>query len=167
MLVYHGSNVEVDKPRIITPNRTLDYGRGFYTTVNLQQAESFANNVVNRNDGRGKPTVSYYEIDYEKIKREFIVLEFSNPDDAWLDFVYANRAGKYIGKQYDVVTGPVANDSVYRVLRLFENGDIDRETAIKRLKTTKLFNQLTFCTEQAIKELRFVKSEVVKVEQER
>ena len=162
MLVYHGSNVEVEEPSIIIPNRTLDYGRGFYTTVNLQQAKSFANNVVNRNDGRGKPIVSYYEIDYVEIKRKFSVLEFNNPNDAWLDFVYANRAGKYTGKQYDVVAGPVANDSVYRVLRLFENGDIERETAIKRLKVTKLFNQITFCTEQAIGELQFIKSEVVK-----
>ena len=34
MLVYHGSNVSVEKPKLIIPNRTLDYGNGFYTTVN-------------------------------------------------------------------------------------------------------------------------------------
>jgi hypothetical protein len=63
---------------------------------------------------------------------------------------------------YDIVIGPVANDTVYRVFRLFESGDIDRETVIKRLKITKLFNQITFRTEKAISELKFIKSEVVK-----
>ena len=42
MLVYHGSNVTVEKPRLITPNRALDFGNGFYTTTNLEQAISFA-----------------------------------------------------------------------------------------------------------------------------
>ena len=26
--LYHGSNVEVRKPQILTPNRTLDFGSG-------------------------------------------------------------------------------------------------------------------------------------------
>lgn len=162
MTVYHGSNTVVDKPRLLTPNRTLDYGNGFYTTMNLEQAEIFAHNVVNRNEGRGRPTVSYYNIEYEKLLRELKALSFDSPDDDWLDFVYANRAGKYSGDKFDVIIGPVANDTVYRVFRLYENGDIDRETAIKRLKVTKLFNQVTFCTEAAIAELVFIKSEVVK-----
>ena len=161
MLVYHGSNVAVENPKLIVPNRTLDYGSGFYTTMNLTQAESFAKNVVNRNEGRGHPIVSYYEVDYDKIIRELSVLKFDTPDDKWLDFVYANRTAKYTGTWYDVIIGPVANDAVYRVFRLFENGDIDRETALKRLKVTKLFNQMVFRTEKAIEMLTFIKSEVV------
>jgi hypothetical protein len=161
MILYHGSNVTVEKPRLILPNRALDFGSGFYTTMNLAQAESFANNVVNRNEGQGIPTISYYEVDYDKLLREFDILKFDNPDDEWLDFVYANRTAKYSGKMYDIIIGPVANDTVYRVFRLFENGDIDRETVIKRLKITELFNQVTFCTEKAIVELKFIKSEAL------
>jgi hypothetical protein len=162
MLIFHGSNVVVENPRLILPNRALDFGSGFYTTMNLMQAESFANNVVNRNEGNGIPTISYYEIDYDKLLREFDVLKFDKPNDEWLDFVYANRTAKYSGKMYDIIIGPVANDTVYRVFRLFENGDIDRETVIKRLKVTELFNQITFRTERAIAELNFIKSEVLK-----
>ena len=33
MLVYHGSNIAVENPRLIIPNRTLDFGAGFYTTM--------------------------------------------------------------------------------------------------------------------------------------
>ena len=162
MLVYHGSNVTVEKPRLITQNRALDFGNGFYTTTNLEQAISFANNVVNRNEGRGIPAISHYEIDFEKITNEFSVLKFDYANDNWIDFVCANRTSKYSGKKYDIVIGPVANDTVYRVFRLFESGDIDRETVIKRLKITELFNQITFCTERAIAELKFKKSEALK-----
>lgn len=161
MTVYHGSNTTVEKPRLILPNRTLDFGNGFYTSINYEQAVSFATNVVNRNEGRGAPVVNTYYIDYERILSELRVLSFSSPDDEWLDFVCANRMGKYSGEQYDVIIGPVANDSVYRVLRLFESGDIDREQALKRLKVTKLYNQMTFCTEVAMGELKFVTSEVI------
>jgi len=162
MIIYHGSNVAVEAPRLITPTRALDFGSGFYTTMNLEQAESFARNVVNRNEGQGIPTISYYEANYDKLLQEFDTLIFDHPDDNWLDFVYANRLKKYTGKQYDIVIGPVANDTVYRVLRLFENGDIDRETVIKRLKVSKLFNQITFRTEKAITQLIYIKSETVK-----
>jgi hypothetical protein len=48
MLVYHGSNLTVEKPRIIVSDRFLDFGPGFYTTTNLAQAKSFASRVTNR-----------------------------------------------------------------------------------------------------------------------
>ena len=35
MILYHGSNVEVRRPRVLTTNRSLDFGAGFYTTSNL------------------------------------------------------------------------------------------------------------------------------------
>ena len=163
MLIFHGSDTIVESPRLLLPGRTLDFGSGFYTTMNFEQAKIFANNVVNRNEGKGIPIVTYYEIDLEKAAKELCVLKFDNPDDKWLDFVYANRTAKYTGRLYDIVIGPVANDMVYRILRLFENGDLDRETVIKKLKVVKLFNQITFCTEKAIAELKFIRSEAVEI----
>ena len=41
MVVYHGSNVVVKEPKILKPNRELDFGNGFYTTTNLDQAIAF------------------------------------------------------------------------------------------------------------------------------
>ena len=38
MIVYHGSNMVVDHPRLVRQNRTLDFGYGFYTTFNKDQA---------------------------------------------------------------------------------------------------------------------------------
>ena len=46
MKLYHGSNVEVREPRILEPSHALDFGPGFYTTLNRDQAVDFAGNQL-------------------------------------------------------------------------------------------------------------------------
>ena len=70
MTLYHGSNVEVREPKILTPNRGLDFGNGFYTTTNHDQAVAFAKRVT-RNRGTGSATVLVYEIDEETATEQF------------------------------------------------------------------------------------------------
>ena len=43
MILYHGSNVLVTEPKILKQNRFLDFGFGFYTTTNKEQAVSYKN----------------------------------------------------------------------------------------------------------------------------
>lgn len=85
MIVYHGSNMIVDQPRLVYQNRTLDFGYGFYTTTNQNQAVSFAGRVADRREG--------------------------------------------------ILT---------------------KEETIARLKVKKLFDQMTFTTELALKELKYI-----------
>ena len=49
MKLYHGSDVIVDKPKIIAANRPLDFGGGFYLTSNKEQAQKWASRVAMRN----------------------------------------------------------------------------------------------------------------------
>lgn len=59
MILYHGSNVVVSKPRLIDQNRFLDFGFGFYTTTNRVQAIAFADKVYRRRrEGGGKLSAS-------------------------------------------------------------------------------------------------------------
>ena len=48
MILYHGSNVIVEHPKLVKQNRFLDFGFGFYTTTNRKQAENFALKVAER-----------------------------------------------------------------------------------------------------------------------
>lgn len=48
MILYHGSNMTVEKPILIKQNRYLDFGFGFYTTTNRNQAVNFAQKVTDR-----------------------------------------------------------------------------------------------------------------------
>ncbi|GBU25090.1 hypothetical protein R83H12_01729 [Fibrobacteria bacterium R8-3-H12] len=47
MQLFHASNIEVKQPKIINRFKTLDFGTGFYTTSNKEQAETFAHKVYN------------------------------------------------------------------------------------------------------------------------
>lgn len=156
MIVYHGSNVIVDKPRLVQQTRTLDFGHGFYTTTNQEQALNFAAKVTERRE-EGTPCVSVYEIpDIEELAKKHEILFFSAANEAWLDFVFANRNGSYTGKSHDIIFGPVANDTIYRTFVAYEEGILTKEETIERLKVKKLYNQMTFVTEKAIEELRYL-----------
>jgi hypothetical protein len=46
MKLYHGTNIRFQMPKIIQPNRALDFGAGFYTTTDISQAQQWAKVVV-------------------------------------------------------------------------------------------------------------------------
>ena len=155
MIVYHGSNLIVSEPKLIPQNRFLDFGYGFYTTLNKTQAIGFADKVTKRRRS-GNRTVSIYELNEHKAFSECAVLHFDEPCDAWLDFVSENRSGNYKGEQYDFIYGPVANDDVYTTFTLYAAGVLTREQTIETLKIKKLYNQLVLATERALTYLHFV-----------
>lgn len=153
MKLYHGSLEVVAKPEIRLSNRTLDYGRGFYTTTDYAQAEQWAKRRL-KNDTDGA-YVNVYEIDIETV-RKVNTLWFDSPSEEWVDFVYSNRNDRSFTHKYDFVYGPVANDRVYAQFALFEAGLIDKHILIRELKTYTLVDQLLFHTPQALKALTFV-----------
>ncbi len=155
MIVYHGSNVIVEKPELIVQNRFLDFGFGFYTTTNKAQAISFADKVYKRRNTGGRE-VSIYEIDEQIAFPACSILRFDAPDEAWLDFVFENRSGNYEGEKYDLIYGPVANDDVYTTFTLYQAGALTKEQTLEALKIKKLYNQLVFASEDALQYLRFI-----------
>ncbi len=97
----------------------------------------------------GVATLNTYSVDEAVAFRECRLLRFDGADEAWLDFVAANRQGTYQGMQYDLIFGAVADDDAYRTLALYTTGILDKEETLKRLKIKKLFSQLVFATEIA------------------
>jgi len=158
MNLYHGSIVEVKNPRIIVrKNRGLDFGHGFYTTTNREQAVNFTKSVMRRT-GIATRKVSVYEFDHDKAKLELDILQFKETNLEWLEFVRQNRFSIYNGKNYDLVIGPVANDDVFPTLQAYLEGIIPAEATIAGLKVKKLYNQYCFLTERSLIFLKFVKS---------
>lgn len=159
MILYHGSNMAVEKPRLIEQNRFLDFGYGFYTTTNKAQAENFAKKVVVRRGGTS--IVNVYEIDDNIGSEPLKIKRFNAPDEEWLEFVSAHRNGTYDAEQYDIIIGAVANDDVYKTLQVYSTGLLTKEQALEALKVKKLFDQYVFATNEAISLLKFVKAEEV------
>lgn len=155
MILYHGSNLIIDKPKLIPQNRFLDFGFGFYTTTNKVQAISFAEKVYRR-EKEGKKQVSIYEVNEEKLFSECSALRFDIPDEKWLDFVSQNRSGNYDGEDYDVIYGPVANDDVYTTFTLYQAGTLTKAQTLEALKIKKLYNQMVFASEKALSYLKFI-----------
>ena len=149
MILYHGSNMVVKQPKLIKQNRFLDFGFGFYTTTNREQAKNFALKVAQRRKS-GEATLNIYSIEENEAFKECSLLRFETPDEKGLDFVSANRQGNYQGKHYDLIYGAVANDDVYRTITLYMTGILSREQALTALKIRKLFDQMVFATEKTL-----------------
>ena len=161
MKIYQGSLETVEHPKILQPNRKLDYGEGFYTTTSEKQAEEW----VERRMLENKATHGYvniYEFDADKLE-DFKSLIFIEPTEEWVKFVMANRTQKEFTHDYDIVYGPVANDRVYFQFGLYESGAISVDTLIRELKTYKLVDQYLFHTEKALTALHFVESRKIEL----
>lgn len=155
MIVYHGSNVIVSKPKLIRQNRFLDFGFGFYTTTNKTQAIGFADKVTRRRK-EGTKCVSIYEIDETCAFSDCSVLRFDKPDEAWLNYVSENRFGNYSGEAYDFIFGPVANDDVYTTFTLYTAGVLSKKQTLEALKIKRLYDQLVLSSEKALSYLKFI-----------
>jgi len=157
MLLYHGSNLIVEKPRLITQTRGLDFGTGFYLTTNETQAIRFSGIVVNRRK-TGVAIVNSYEFDMEFAKNELHIKKFLTADTDWLKFVSENRLKSYSGDIYDIVIGAVANDTVMPTIQAYLGGFLTEEAALITLKTSKLVDQVCLKTDKALAMLHFIKS---------
>ena len=156
MLLYHGSNVVIEKPQLVEQQRGLDFGSGFYLTTNEIQAIRFSEIVVNRRKS-GSPTVSVYEFDIETAEKILSTRRFESANAEWLRFITDNRLRIYKGDIYDVVIGAVANDKVMPTIQAFLGGFINHEAALITLKTSRLIDQVCLKSERALSLLRFVK----------
>ncbi len=160
MILFHGSSQEVREPRILVPNRTLDYGVGFYTTTSEQQARDWS---LRRISGAGIAYVNVYAFD-ETAATHLKRRDFTNPpEEDWVDFVYANRNRRDFVHDYDLVYGPVANDRVYAAFALYEQGLLNKQELITELRTYTLIDQMVFHTEAALEFLKFIEAKEVQL----
>lgn len=159
MRLFHGSVFEVRKPLLHYGRKTTDFGKGFYTTTQREQAEQWAR--IKRDRAKAdKAVVSEYEIADEVLDNpELNIRRFSGVDESWLEFVVNCR--KAVAHDYDLVFGPVADDNVFATVNLYESGVLDAPAAIAQLRAYKTYDQLSFHTARVIGALQFVRAEEV------
>lgn len=146
MKVYHGSSVAVSVPEIRSGRFSKDFGDGFYCTTLLEQAKRWAS--------RKKPSVVSV---YEYLPSESLnVLEFTEMTDEWLDFIVNCRRG--ISHNYDIVIGAMANDQVFNYINDYVDGILTKEQFWVLAKFKKPTNQICFCSENALKCLKYIES---------
>ena len=161
MILYHGSLERVTQPEIREPNRTLDYGAGFYATTSYQQAVDW----VRRRMKESMETLGFvneYFLDTDVLDG-LRCLYFDGPTEEWLDFVMKNRTDRHFTHNYDVVYGPVANDRVYAAFALYEGGLLNKQNLIAELRTYQLVDQYLFHTAEGLKAIKFVKAKTIEL----
>lgn len=161
MMLYHGSLERITSPEIREPNRTLDYGAGFYATTSSKQAEEWVRRRM-RESLANEGYVNEYALDLELL-RHLNCLFFKSPTEEWLDFVMRNRTERGFTHDYDVVYGPVANDRVYAAFALYEGDLLNKQNLIAELKTYTLVDQYLFHTPKALESITFIKAKQIQL----
>lgn len=150
MKLYHGSNVMIDMVDFARCHPFKDFGCGFYLTDNISHARHMAFRRCMRIGG--DECVTEFEFDYDKAKQNLKVKVFDKPSEEWAEFVMMNRneAIKHPAHDYDIVIGPIADDSVVMSFRLYQDGYISISELVKRLEYKELSTQYFFHNAEAI-----------------
>ena len=156
MILYHGSNVDIESIDLSRSSVGKDFGCGFYLTASKEQAER-----MRRRRARlygGEMVVSSFEFD-EKAAREagMNIKVFESYSKEWADFILANRKNDTRTQihVFDIVHGPITNDDVgYQIRRLLA-GLITIETFLNELKFKEgVTYQYLFATERSVQFLK-------------
>ena len=150
MILYHGSKEIVEFPEIRKAVYNKDFYFGFYCTRMQEQAERWATRY-----GR-KGYVNCYEYIPDK-KLKYLI--FEEMTEEWLDFIVACRSGQ--SHDYDIVEGPMADDTIYNYVQNFIDGKISRAAFWELVKFNHPTHQISFHTISALDTLQYVGSEAV------
>ena len=150
MIVYHGSKMIVESPEIRIAKYNKDFYFGFYCTLFPEQAIRWAT----RFNGTG------YLNEYLYTPNEHLNVKiFPEMTEEWLDFIVSCRLGH--SHNYDIVEGPMADDTIFNCVQNFVDGKISREAFWALAKFKKPTHQISFHTARALTALSFVKGSEV------
>lgn len=145
VIVYHGSTEIVRYPEIRITKFNKDFYFGFYCTIMKEQAKRWAMRF-------GKSGyVSCYEYTPNK---DLKMLKFEKMTENWLDFIVDCRAG--ISHDYDIVEGPMADDTIYNYIQGFIDGKYSRAAFWELAKFKYPTHQISFHTARALNTLKFI-----------
>lgn len=84
------------------------------------------------------------------------IKQFEKMDDEWLDFIVMCRNGGSHG--YDIVEGPMADDTIYNYVQDFIEGRISRNAFWELAKFKYPTHQISFHTARALACLKYERS---------
>lgn len=155
MILYHGTNVDIDKIDFAKCNPNKDFGQGFFLTDIKEQAFLMAKRRVRINK-YGQAVVLEYFFDESCLNDASLNIKiFEKTSEEWARFILENRKSSTTAYKhnYDIVIGPIADDGVVFQLERFENKMITIDVLVEELSYKNLNRQYYFGTENAISKL--------------
>lgn len=143
-IIYHGCQQIVEQPEIRQTKYSKDFSVGFYCTILKEQAI--------RRAVRHPVVGDVNEFAYRE-NPDLKIMHFAEMTEEWLDFIVAYHNGN--SHDFDIVEGPMANDTIYSYIQDFIDGNISREAfwALARFKHPT--HQICFHSPEALKTLTF------------
>lgn len=149
-ILYHGSNVIVQNPKILIDGFYKDFGYGFYCTNIKKQARRWA---ITK---RGKSVINKYNyVKNENLK----IYSFTEMSEEWLQFIVNCRQGKE--HNFDIVEGPMADDQIWDYVEDYVSNNISKTAFWELVKFKYPTHQIVFCTENALKTLYYKGSDIL------
>lgn len=144
--LYHGSKSLVEFPEIRMAKYQKDFYFGFYCTLLPEQAKRWAVRYT------GKGVINEY---LYTPSADLNVKKFDGMTEEWLDFITACRCGR--SHDYDIVEGPMANDTIFNYIQNYGDGKITRAAFWELAKFKHPTHQISFHTARALATLQFRK----------
>ncbi|QFJ55380.1 DUF3990 domain-containing protein [Pseudobutyrivibrio xylanivorans] len=172
IILYHGSERIIEKPKYKEGNIYNDYGQGFYCTKHIELAKEWAV------DDERAGFVNSYEVNLEGLK----VLDLNGSEYSilnWLTVLLEHRNVKisnpvaldgleYLKKkyyvdieEYDVIVGYRADDSYFSFARAFVSNSISISQLEKAMYLGELGTQYFIKSEKAFSRLKFIEANPV------
>ncbi|MBP5479816.1 MAG: DUF3990 domain-containing protein [Bacteroidaceae bacterium] len=150
MILYHGTNMDFQQILITESRVGKDFGFGFYLTPDEQVATRQAERKL-KQYGVGERIVQKYYLDETRFS-EFNVLRFDSYSEAWADFILLNRQHKQKSSahDYDIVIGPIADDTVGFQIRRYTEGIISKTQFLEEIKYHTVTIQYFFGNRKAL-----------------
>lgn len=165
--IYHGNKVEKMMPMYGLGGTDNDYGRGFYTTPNIELAKEWAWGTYAAGK---KGYVHTFELNTKNLE----ILNLTELDSIhWIAELVYNRKLNIQDKEvvqdnikilldkykldtgkYDIIIGYRANDSYFAYAEAFVSGTIYKDTLEKALRTGELGIQVFVKSEKAFRSLK-------------
>ena len=170
MLLYHGIYCAVDAPDLEKCSLYKDFGRGFYLTSDLDQAEAFAKISTAKAKRNGiiedRQRYGFVSTFVLSDTSDLNVQKYEDADKEWLRIIIKNRikSENAIADESspDIIAGKIANDNTNATLIAYMSGlygEIGSEAAedmcISLLLPERLKDQYCFRTQKAIDSLEF------------
>ena len=145
--LFHGSSSIVRVPDLSISRTDIDFGQGFYLSPEPITSIKWACRTVSS-------ICNEYEMSFDNLKVHKFEL-----DKDWLNYVIRNRAEQTDQHSdfddYDVLIGAIADDKLFHIIDLYEDGLISVENAIKIMNCMDYGSQYVLKTDKAINNLEY------------
>lgn len=152
MLLFHTGFEKIPVPDLRRGRVNADFGRGFYLSDDPAFSERWAT------EKKGAETfVNSYELKTDDLR----IKRFERDED-WFGYIFSNRRSKPdTFKDYDVIIGPIANDTLYNTFGILTSGMLSDAVAMELLLLGPAYTQVVLKTDRAKAALRFLGAKVL------